>query len=477
MICRSALFALMAALLWVGTTLAQPPSLPFGQGTHGLRRILTDLELEPVQGFDDIRDPKQTLIVVLGETAVLNDIPDGLEAFVRLGGAVLIATDRPTRRHPLEAAFGVTVLGVQVERPDDFRGRYTYRELSDCPLIQPSAGGDNLLFRRPPLPGMPPLLQRVATNRPACLLFTERTLTNAASLPPRCRYRPMVRGWFPFDDDGRTPQPFAARGEMGLGRILVLADHSLFINDMLLQTDNDNIDFTYNCLDWLTEGEPRRNRVLFIEEGSIKTNLDVPLKDLPVIRPPWNAVPPAVNAVLSSLETPTKNGTTPLEDMIDSVDRRGQTPFLLLSIVGTLLFGVYGLYRISSGRFRPESGVLLLPTALARQQADRDVLEQRRRALLANGNLWEAARGLARTCFDPPPDGREPVFRVEGGWWRRWTLGSRARRLWRLAYGRPVRVTQAEFRDLPRLIEEVRTARTAGTLRLEFSDASQKRPV
>jgi hypothetical protein len=191
----------------------------------------------------------------------------------------------------------------------------------------------------------------------------------------------------------------------------------------------------------------------------------------PSIRPAWYVIPPAVNAVIAGMETPNDSGNSALAEMLTNVERRGQGSMLLLGIAGTLLFGFYGLYRISAGRFRPEQGVPLLPTALARQQVQRDALEQRRRALLTGGNLWEAARGLCRTAFESAgisATGREPLFAVTGGWWRRWTLPARARRLWRLAYGaRPVRVTRAEFAALPQRIEEVRAALAAGTLRLE----------
>ena len=35
------------------------------------------------------------------------------------------------------------------------------------------------------------------------------------------------------------------------GRILLVADHSIFINMMMLPTDTDNVEFASNCLEYL----------------------------------------------------------------------------------------------------------------------------------------------------------------------------------------------------------------------------------
>ena len=69
---------------------------------------------------------------------------------------------------------------------------------------------------------------------------------------------------------------------MGNGRVLVLADHSIFINEMMLPSDNGNVEFTYNCLEWL-RGDPKdgRNQVLFVEDGTINSRFEVPLKEVP----------------------------------------------------------------------------------------------------------------------------------------------------------------------------------------------------
>jgi len=99
------------------------------------------------------------------------------------------------------------------------------------------------------------------------------------------------------------------------------------------------------------------------------------------------------------------------------------------------------------------------------------LLEQRHQALLRGGNVWEAARGLARQWFASAgaSAGTAPPRVVsEGGWWERWVLRRRVRRLWRLAYDpRPVRVSLRGLRRLFGELEDMSVALANGSLRLE----------
>src|SRR5581483_8121704 len=103
---------------------------------------------------------------------------------------------------------------------------YAYRGSPECIIIQPAPLTGLILLRG---------LDRVATNRPGYLVLGNR--------PPGLM--PMAR--FPGDRD----LLFAAGRICGDdGRILVLADHSVFINEMMMQRDNDNVYFAYNCIEW-----------------------------------------------------------------------------------------------------------------------------------------------------------------------------------------------------------------------------------
>src|SRR5262249_45044725 len=114
--------------------------------------------------------------VLLGKTDRLADIPGGLTAFVKGGGAVLLATDRPltdkANREELERAAGVAVTRqTLVCRPPPVHlSEFCYHGLDYCPFLFPPAGGANPdLFRDPHREGAAPPL-RVATNVPAMLV-------------------------------------------------------------------------------------------------------------------------------------------------------------------------------------------------------------------------------------------------------------------------------------------------------------------
>jgi hypothetical protein len=110
-------------------------------------------------------------------------------------------------------------------------------------------------------------------------------------------------------------------------------------------------------------------------------------------------------------------------------------------------------------------------------------MEQRHRALLGRGNLWEPARSLTRQWFEEAgaaPRGETasgPPLRAAGTWWRRRRLDRKVRRLWRVAYGaRPVPVSPQEFARLLTNLEEVKAALADGTLVIEPAAAAPPRP-
>ena len=84
--------------------------------------------------------------------------------------------------------------------------------------------------------------------------------------------------------------------------MLILADHSVFINAMLWQTDNQNYSFAVNCVNWLTE-HGKLQRVFFSDEGRQQTKFDVPLKVPPSLPlPPPEKLVAAFDQVMAGLE-------------------------------------------------------------------------------------------------------------------------------------------------------------------------------
>src|SRR5947209_2571980 len=88
-------------------------------GTHVFRRILHDHNLSPLHGFKELEpDPRRCILIVLGDLSWLADAPDGLESFVRRGGAVLAASDRFLREEKAAEQLAA-VAGVAVS-PDNY---------------------------------------------------------------------------------------------------------------------------------------------------------------------------------------------------------------------------------------------------------------------------------------------------------------------------------------------------------------------
>jgi hypothetical protein len=549
------LAALLAALVLASPASAQKRSLssnslkqidlpPFEQRTDAFRRILFEFGFTPLTDFRQLNDdPARTVLIVLGDTRCLwranfprQTYPQGLRSFVARGGAVLVATDetidKEARDNLVELA-GVTVKGETLYckpvRSDD-----VYRGEKYCPIVQPvadpwgssdpaslsgalaaavGAGSRPALFRDL-RPGASADL-RVATNAPSRLRMEggslPRGIRGLARLPARCvAEEDSWRSMSPMDRERQPDGPwrralrgimgedetdgplFAVGGAVGDGRVLVLADHSVFINRMILPRDTGNMEFTTNCLHWLRGGVTspaelaraasrpgglqtvmgQRDKVLFSDDGHIHNTFNVPLKSTPVALPPGSepAVVAAVDQTLARLE----DGDRLNEFLFDGLDslpwsliRLEQTALCLV----TLALAVCILHRLFfRGRHRLDPAVPLLAREVARHLPAAPLLEQRRRAVLKAGNAWETARHLARQCFEAagvPLSGALPRVRVTvaGGWWQRWRLVRRFRRLWRMACGdRPVRVPPAALPGLLRELEELRTALANGSI-------------
>jgi hypothetical protein len=249
------------------------------------------------------------------------------------------------------------------------------------------------------------------------------------------------------------------------GKMLVLADHSVFINDMLLQADNANWKFAENVASWLTDNG-KRKQILFIDDGVIRTDFDVAL-EIPEPRlPPIEALVPMVNQMIAGLER--ENAFNRLLVQAFGGSERAIVRTVLLVLTIALL--VYGLYRALNARHRVEPKVPRLPTQLTALAPPLPALEQRHQAVLARGNLSEAARELARQAFTalgvPPAAGAAvPAFTVDGSWWQRLVWGRRVRQLWDLAApGHGRRVSPTDLRRVAAALHSLRAAVAGGKL-------------
>jgi hypothetical protein len=495
----------------------------YGQQTDAFRRLLFELHFQPLRTFAELQDnPSESLFIMLGDPSCLSkrDFPEGLRSFVEQGGAVLVATDYETKDEAgemLKQLASVRVMGDKLYFPF---GTELYAGEPFCPFVQPiaastppgdytnvlgvlaalvGAGSRPALFRNP-LPNQPHL--RVATNAPSQLQRLSRWglpwgIHRLAQLPPGCVEPPLLIA--PTGGRGSPLPPlFAVGGAVGKGRVLVLADHSIFINRMILPRDNGNLEFAANCLHWLRGGVStpmealravnspdalkqfagQRNKVLFWDDGKIRTDFEVPLKTVP--RKPSLGSEPAIVAAIDKTIAKLEDNDWFNRKLLDSMDelpggrkRVLRYALYLLTLAAFLLLGYRFLWQ---ARHRAESTAPLLAEAVSQHEPKLSLLDQRRRALLRSGNVWETAHRLARECFESagvPLAGTMPP-RVETksrNWRQRWRVNRRVARLWHLARGdAPVPIPPAALQHWLRELEELKTALRDGTIKLMISD-------
>jgi hypothetical protein len=473
-------FGVLSILLFSnlpGPAQAQQVSRSFAQGTHLFRRLLYDLHLQPLRSIKEVLEKRDNkLLIILGETEYLLRYIN-LEDFVGRGGAVLLATDRECL-HILRP-FGVHAIGELVLTAQP---QYAYKEARDCIFIQEAPGNEVPLFQNLPLnhDGF----SRVATNRAGYLVCEQDCKLFPVALFPRGCWAVdprLVQGgrWLPRQERGQRARfqnrtlAFAMGGDWRHGRILVLSDHSVFINAMMLQPDIDNFDFAYNCVNWLTD-KGKRTEVLFLEEGRIQETFQIPLKEPPKPPlPPLKVIVEAMDKGLGELEQENTFNRAIHKAVTDATapsDRWVQA----VVVMSTLALGIFGLSRLTQARHRREKVSLPADAELGPMLAAGSLLEQRHQAMLRESNHWESARALARRGVEallgpqfraslspPPPDAPPlPPSWANGSGWRMWRLRRRFNRLWRLAYGaEPVRVTSRQLKSLGREIEQLKAVR------------------
>jgi hypothetical protein len=426
------------------------------EGTDLFRRILHDKGCKPLKNFLELEsDAKHSIFIVLGDLDSIARMKFvDLGTFVRSGGAVLAASDRPFRNAKAQNQL-LDVAGVVISHylPRCNRLDSCYKKLTDCPFVDPISGSRPFLFRTGDGANTEAEPLRVATNIPSMLEVVRRRLPGGirrlARLPEGCYFaeRPRTIG-------AEVPPLFAVGGELEDGRVLVLADHSIFINEMMLPTDNDNVEFTEECVDWLRGPKGQRKRVLFVDErGDIQTQFNIPLKSVNI---PIEEIARTIFERRNELLGDAERLVGRWEDenafnrwLLNGLGWVGLTPRRLLFLAmsfGALALVLYFTYRGIRRRFRHETAVPVLAHAIARGLPVEPVAEQRHAELLQSGNLWEPASLMARRWFVRLGIERtgteEPAFVARGGWWQRRKVVGRLRRLWRLAGGRlPQRVS------------------------------------
>jgi hypothetical protein len=498
------LAVLLAALLLALPVRAQPASLekamnplPFGEETGVFRRLLFEMNFQPVQKIDNA-NPADTVVIVLGDSSRLTRFPgDRLFNFVQRGGAVLVASDKPSPSAVLADVSGLTgyrifPYHVRYVGTDADKAAHCYNGIDFCPILVPVNPKTNRFFWNPNDNNRPTL--RVATNIPAVLEANPGLVGRGGIIQPQ---PPVVdrthleeRAKLPAGCTPEDPRVAMPRDRTLMvsqktpGRLLFLADHSIFINYMMLPEDNDNVEFAKNCMDWLSEddsGKRVRSKVLFLEDGAIQSTFKVALKPDPG-RMPWDAEGRLLNKMNAGIDR--GNGVLMEAERTDFFNQaihrlltwENPSPWKMvggLFVVLTLLALLAGFVRLVYHGFQNQNPVAPNLARMVEIQEPADsLMEQRNQGMMKVGNLWEVGRQLARQAFEGAgvagkTGDKVPIIQAAGGWWARQKRRREVAWLWALAFDKqPPRVRPSQWPGLLRQIDELRRALANGSVRL-----------
>ncbi|MBM4069480.1 MAG: hypothetical protein FJ271_11100 [Planctomycetes bacterium] len=422
-----------------GQEVARTKAVPF-EGTQAFCHVLDRFNLAPVPDLASFKqlDPAETVLVVFGDNRILDEI--ALDDFKQRGGAVLIASDRDDEGRLV--AWKLAIDGQPVSEPRSS----AYKRISSCPLVR-------RLDRRHPLFRGMSAESGLATNSPGFLRVPRRAMPILAVFSGNCK---VPSG----DDVGGAPFLVAA---LAGDRVIVMAGHSVFMNGMIAQPDNDNWTFSWNCVRWLSEGPngPRKH-AFFLDEGKVRQSFDVPLT-MPIPRFPTVQL---LNGLLRGLED---EGF--FNRVLQSVVSRRQI-WRSAMVMVTVILLVWAWRRLGKARFRQDAGV---PRTALEPVGDFAVspppMLERQRALVQSGNYWESGQALARFFFEevgrltggPAPS----VVLAGGGWWRRRAATRQVRDLWTLAYGPTGHLSSRALARLPTRLDQLASEIRDGRMLLQ----------
>jgi hypothetical protein len=236
-----------------------------------------------------------------------------------------------------------------------------------------------------------------------------------------------------------------------------MADQFVFVNLMIWKTDDANLKFADNCVEWL-QANGKKRKCLFIEDGKIKTDFALPF---PPIK--GNRLETILKAALLLEQHGDRiAGEMEEQDIFNKMilslySQRDIMRFALIAI--TVLLLMAGILRFLRSRAGPDPARTLITPDLASLIPRGSVLQQRFEGQLQLENVYEPLRSLIRdflSGLDPEPDsqGRPPRIEIEPGYKDQAGLRRRIERIWQLGYGTlPAKVKP---RELPEITDDLK---------------------
>jgi hypothetical protein len=492
-----ALTPLMAAAQARAEDGKKPPTIP-ADGTEVFLYLLDRAKLQPVHASEipNLGRYDNVIVIVLGDPSWSNfgQLPLQVARIVlRNGGAALIASDTLVNFDNFFSvgnfqAGDISIINGMVHGGPNTRPASVFQDRSGLPFVVPR--------KRPAGGGGPEWdifdgLNRIASNRPSCIVDPPPrggSTSHLATFPADCILDDplLLRPSRSIDPDAH----FFAVGQSGPDpanhfpyRFLVLSDPSVFINEMMLASDDngtvDNLEFAARTIGYLADAnEHKRTRCLLIQNGQVIERFDAlrsmmqPPLPIPNIMAMQEKLTDFANKVVDQFET---NDTANKIVVGNREAERNRNFKNLMKVVFALLVfrGLWFLLRRIWQARRPADGPGGTPGGLpfaAKGDRPAGVFDRRQRELLRRNNLYEPVRLLARDLFaeaGAPADAgnKLPEVVFSDVVLRPGTLRDALADLWKIAYGPPRVVTVQRWRLLEPVFERVRQAYEHGKWR------------
>jgi hypothetical protein len=479
-----------------------------GGGTELFRAFLDREGIKPVTANElnnMFAGSNDLIVIVIGSPHQVDWNRDPLRwvrQTVNAHGAALIATDQWVALHAssqnpnFHQAIG-TFNGNDViaNFKDCHRGMTEGR--TDTPYVVPISPDE--LKNAPEKPGRVwgvfRGLKKLATNKPTYIQepfqYRGEYQYPLARLP-----KSSMPAW-----GGRFNQPplFAVGGDGPGGRFnghtgefLAIADSSVYINQMIMETEADNLEFTLRTIEYLQGPEKHRKKCVFFENGKVVERFDELRQSMVKPKPkiPPEAVP-NVGPIFGKNQDKLVDLGNDLADHFQKKDglhnmfvgREGSEQekrafawwMERAAVALAVIIAFVLLRRTLSARHATDLPQTPTTGAGAASTGPPGVFDRRQKELVRRNNLYEPVRNLMREFFDKVgapenPGPRIPPLHISKAVRKPESLRHALRDMWRIAYGPPVYISAQRWFELEPYFERLRQAHADGKWRFETGE-------
>jgi hypothetical protein len=260
-------------------------------------------------------------------------------------------------------------------------------------------------------------------------------------------------------------------------RFLAMADHSVFINQMLIEPGTDNLELTYRTIEYL-QGPNKRRRCLFIENGSVVEKFDELAQAFRQSRPS----PPIPN--LDKMQQKLTDFGNELADRLQTNNVPNKMLLAIASLPAIMRFflvvaAIYSTWYLMRRLFtvRKPTDIPQPPSVAAAATGPPGVFERRQKELIRRDNLYEPIRDLVRDYFatvgihGTQHGPKVPKLVISDMVRKPESLKLAIKDFWRLAFGPPQEVTVRRWREMEPYFERLQQAHADGKWRFVLADA------